>query len=81
MIGAGDISDGHNISCKVLCSLTSHGFVLKCTTDMQNFGDVVVNVIPIVASGSLLIGAVAALWCGVGFRGTIGHGLSLLTAI
>ena len=81
MTGAGNISGGHNVSGKVLCLPTSHGFVLICKMDVQKFGDVMVNHIPIVASRSLFVGAVAALWCGVGFRGAIGHRLSLLTAI
>ena len=49
MFDAGNISDGHNVSGKVLCLPTSHGFGLICTTDVQKFGDVVVNVILIVA--------------------------------
>ena len=56
MTGAGSISGGHNVNGKVLCLPTNHGFVLIGTTDVHKFGDVVVNVIPIVASGSLLVG-------------------------
>ena len=66
MIDAGNISGGHNVSGKVLCLPTNHGFVLIYTTDVQKYGDVVVNVISMVAPGSLLAGGGGGQPYGVG---------------
>ena len=57
MNGAGNICNGHNVSCKVLCSQMSPGSVSIRTTAELKCGDVKVNVTQIVVYGSNHVGA------------------------